>query len=459
VSTSKININSWLQSSYVLLVIQQAIVASSSIWLTWLILGVSEGQPSLTWLWLYLVSLILPYLPGAFALIQVSKTQIKSCVNYIQEFSQLYPGKILKWSDREQRSTISSILSGEACPTINGYIEYLYHLVSSGLNVFFNLFVLAALINSSLLITYAIGVTLSLIILYSQKSFKTKLALKAQESRIQWTSLLIKSWDNILINNLYNLNIWNRKASIQGKNLTENTITLEKFNQLIGIIMAFALILPSMMLITYLAMMNLENLAFLATLIVLFPRLFQVLTYSYELLFFISDFPVQKAKLNTVLSVIKSPELDENNDALWKRVHWNKIYFKQPLEGIISAKDLLFKLPNNGRITLHGENGSGKTSFLLLLKMQHNTSAFYLPSKHDLLFEELENNKLSTGQQAFKALKEIKEKVDTPIILLDEWDANLDKKNRHELSMLIDELSLNHCIVEVLHVKQEDSPP
>jgi hypothetical protein len=452
-----INSNSWFQSSYVFLVIQQVVVASSSIWLTKLILGISEGQPSLIWLWLYLVSLILPYLPGALALIEVSKTQIRSCVNYIQKFSELYPGKILKWSDHEQRSTISSILSGEACPTINGYVEYLYHLVSSAINVFFNLFVLAILINSSLLLAYAVGIVLSSFILYSQKHFKSKLALKTQESRIQWTSLLIKAWDNILLNNLYNLNVWNKRASAQGKDLIENTITLEKFNQIIGIIMAFALISPSMMLIAYLAIKNLENLAFLATLTVLFPRLFQVLIYSYELLFLISDFPVQKTKLKTVLSVIKSTHLDENNEALLNRIHWDKIYIKQPLEEILSAKDLLLKIPYKGRITLHGENGSGKTSLLLSIKMQYGAKAFYLPSKHDLLFE-LEKNKLSTGQLAFKVLKEIKGNVDTPIILLDEWDANLDKKNRHELSLLIDELSLNHCIVEVLHAKQGDSP-
>ncbi len=61
---------------------------------------------------------------------------------------------------------------------------------------------------------------------------------------------------------------------------------------------------------------------------------------------------------------------------------------------------------------------------------------------------------MSTGQFAFKILNEVKGKVDTLVILLDEWDANLDRTNTQELSLLIDELSLNHCIVEVLHGKQ-----
>jgi ABC-type transport system involved in cytochrome bd biosynthesis fused ATPase/permease subunit len=301
-----------------------------------------------------------------------------------------------------------------------------------------------------------VGIILSSCILYFQKSLKTKLALNAQVSRIQWISLLAKAWDNILLNNLYNLNIWKKNASHQGKGLIENTVKLEKFNQVIGISMAFALVLPSLIFIVYLAIKNLDNLPFLATLTVLLPRLFQILTYSYELLFYIAEMPVQKAKLNTVLSVITGNySLDESQENLLNRIHWDKIRIKQQLNGLI-PKDLLSKTPEKGRITLHGENGSGKTSFLLMLKSKHKDAAFYLPSKHELLFE-LEKNKLSTGQLAFNILKELKDQVDTPLILLDEWDANLDGKNRQELSLLIDDISLRHCVIEVLHLKHEDS--
>lgn len=152
--------------------IQQVIVASSSIWLTKFILGISEQQPSLAWLWVYLLSLILPYLPGALALIEVSKSKIKICIDYIQKFSELYPGQIARWSDPQQHSRLSSILTAEACPTINDFINYLYHLAASGLNVFFNLLILSVLIDASLFITCVIGILLSSSILYFQKKLK-----------------------------------------------------------------------------------------------------------------------------------------------------------------------------------------------------------------------------------------------------------------------------------------------
>ena len=448
--------NKLLQNGFgwavVFLIIQQLIVASSSIWITKLILSISNEQPALVWLWLYLASLVLPYIPGALALIHVCNCQARSCVSYVQSFSEIYPGRIGSWSDNNDRNTNSAILSGEACPTINGYIEYLYHLLSSALNVFLNLLVLAVLIDLSLLITYAIGITLSSFILYFQKKVRIKLALKAQKSRIQWTSLILKAWDNVLLNNTYNLNKWISRVFIKGKSLIERAISLEKFNQSIGILMAFALVLPSLALISFYAIQHINNIAALAMLTVVLPRLFQILTYSYELLFLASDFPMQKAKMNTVLSILDLPKHDENKVNFLGRIQWEGIHAKMQRDEKIQVKELLQNIPSRGRITLQGDNGTGKTSFLLMMKVKYKDQAFYLPSKHDLIFN-INKNQLSTGQMTFSILKELNRNVKTPIILLDEWDANLDSKNRGEISSLIDDLSSSCCVVEVLHVR------
>lgn len=437
-------------SAYFFLFIQQLIVASSSIWLTQFILGISKETVNLNWLWLYLLFLILPYIPGALTLIEVSKTQIKNCIEYVQKFSEIHSGKILKWLNDKQRSSTTAILSGEACPTINSYIRYLYQLSSSAINVLMNLLVLAFLIDIYLLLMYFLGIVLASIILYFQKQHKTNLTLKAQDSRIGWTSLLVKAWDNILLNNNYNSAIWHRNNNNQNIKLVTHTVELEKFNQIIAILMAFVLILPSMILISYLAVMNVENISFLAIITVLFPRLFQVLNISYELLFLVADYPVQKAKMKTVLSIADDKlQSNENSNLLQDRIHWDKIQatlFSQE----IKSKELLSNLPQSGRITLKGQNGTGKSSLLLLLKEKYKDQAYYLPSKHDLLFD-VERDSLSTGQFASTVLKEINEKVEAPIILLDEWNANLDQKNRLEISQLIDKLSLKHCVVEVVH--------
>jgi hypothetical protein len=439
-----------------LLFLQQLIVASSSLWLIKFILHISEGHSSLIWLWLYLTSLILPYLPGALALIEVAKAQVNTSVNYVQKFSKLYPGRIIEWSNHEKSSSKSSILAGEASPTITNYIEYLYHLASSALNIILNLLMLAFLITPSLLVSYWIGISFAFVILYVQKHPKKILALKAQQSRIKWISILIKAWDNILLKNQYNLDVWNYKESSRSKRLIGKAIYLEKFSQFISVVMAFALILPSILLISYLAVIHIQDVHFLAIIAVTLPRLFQVLTFSYECLFLLSDFPTHKAKLNTVMAIVDSQLQPENIAELLNRVNWEKIKaFQMHQENDlfeISSKELIQKLPNNGRVTLRGENGSGKTSLLLSIKMNNGGNAFYLPAKHDLLFKVSRGN-VSTGQLVRKILEELLRSIETPIILLDEWDSNLDKKNREEMSSLIDALSIKHCVIETLHHK------
>lgn len=84
--------------------------------------------------------------------------------------------------------------------------------------------------------------------------------------------------------------------------------------------------------------------------------------------------------------------------------------------------------------------------------MLKGESAFYLPAKHDLTFQ-LSKDGLSTGQFARKTLEELLANLDTPLVLLDEWDANLDKENMEKFSALIENLSLEKCVIESRHLR------
>lgn len=42
--------------------------------------------------------------------------------------------------------------------------------------------------------------------------------------------------------------------------------------------------------------------------------------------------------------------------------------------------------------------------------------------------------------------------LDVPVILLDEWDANLDADNTARLDARIDELALHKLIIEIRHL-------
>lgn len=435
-----------------LLIIQQLIVASSTIWITRLIARIQQGSFSYQFLGLYLISLFLPYFPGAAALIEMAKAKVRANIQYINSFANVYRGQILEWTNSAHHSTISSILTGEAPQAINGYLDYLYHFASCGLNVVFNLIILAFIVEPWLLISYAVGISFAFFILKIQKKWKRILSIRAQQGRIKWTSMLLKAWDNILIDNIYNFNIWQKKTDRRGKRLEGSSIKLESMSQGVSIGMAFALLGPSFALICYLPIMYGYNLTILAVMVVALPRLFQVLSYSYEMLFVLADFPMQKSRMKTVTKLLDSPTLPTVEQAykkLEKRIQWEKIRitFNQTE---VESKSIFESFPNEGRYTIKGENGSGKSSLLLLIKTIKGREAFYLPVKHDLAFQ-LSKDGFSTGQLVRKTLHEVLEKLDTSIVLLDEWDANLDTANQQQLSKLIDQISQKKCVIEVRH--------
>lgn len=440
----------WL--SIILLLIQQIIVASSTIWITRLITGIQEGNVIFLWLGLYLASLFLPYFPGALALIEITKAKVKANVQFIQQFTEVYKGRLIEWANANNQTNKSAIITSEAPQTINSYFDYIYYFASTTLNVVLNLLTVALIVEPLLIVSYVVGIVLAFVILKLQKKWKKILALRAQQGRIKWIGMLWKAWDNILINNQYNFLLWKEKTNKRAQRLVTSALKLEGYSQSISIAMAFALLIPTFVLVVYFAITRVNDLTWIAMLVVVLPRLFQVLSYSYEMLFMLADFPMQQSRLKTIYALFDEAKLQDSSNSkneLEKRINWNKLSINS---GEANPKDLIFQLPHSGRYTIKGENGSGKTSLLLLLKLLNPTTTFYLPPKHDLTFN-ISKDKHSTGQFATKALHELLEHSKAKILLLDEWDANLDKDNFNLINQALDKLSENIFVLESIHKK------
>ena len=144
------------------------------------------------------------------------------------------------------------------------------------------------------------------------------------------------------------------------------------------------------------------------------------------MLFILADLPMQKSRMKTIKNLLEAPDFPELDQALQKlenRIQWDKIYLTFN-EMQTNPKILVEEVPPKGRYTVKGENGGGKSSLLLLIKMLNKREAFYLPVKHDLSFQ-VSKEGFSTGQLARKTLNELLEHLEAPIVLLDEWDAIL----------------------------------
>jgi ABC-type transport system involved in cytochrome bd biosynthesis fused ATPase/permease subunit len=198
---------------------------------------------------------------------------------------------------------------------------------------------------------------------------------------------------------------------------------------------------------------------------VILPLLFNILSYSYQTLSLIFRWRMHRSKLNAIYKTIQPAR--DNLTTMAKKVKWPKMSFTQALipgnttapsdhvslpgpQSLHSHSDLLAQTSLAGRFTLRGENGCGKSTALLMVKNALSTKAFFLPTHNQLSFTS-ETNKYSTGESLKNRLLEILEKVDAEVLLLDEWDANLDHENKEKLSQLIDELAAKKCVIEVRH--------
>jgi hypothetical protein len=144
--------------------------------------------------------------------------------------------------------------------------------------------------------------------------------------------------------------------------------------------------------------------------------------------------------------------------------------------GLVYAK-------TTGRINVRGGNGSGKSTMLAALKASIKNRAYYWPTTDRLAFQfalgaepehededegidpellveagepehhEAANKKagFSSGERQLKSLQEIVRFTDASIYLLDEWDANLDPKNRAAANALVEKLASRARVIEISH--------
>jgi ABC-type transport system involved in cytochrome bd biosynthesis fused ATPase/permease subunit len=105
----------------------------------------------------------------------------------------------------------------------------------------------------------------------------------------------------------------------------------------------------------------------------------------------------------------------------------------RPVSSLAEALSLIHGQPV-GRIAVRGANGAGKSTLLTALKGSLRGSAYYWPN-HDRL----------------SLLRELVAHTDNPVYLLDEWDANLDRKNREEAEQLLQRLAQRARVIEVSH--------
>ncbi|MGN5478873.1 ATP-binding cassette domain-containing protein [Cupriavidus basilensis] len=105
-----------------------------------------------------------------------------------------------------------------------------------------------------------------------------------------------------------------------------------------------------------------------------------------------------------------------------------------------------------GRFTVCGDNGAGKSTLLSVLKTRLGDEAILIPAQHGKLEWQHSGRRVVHGSTDPGATgRNYSTQTTSRFLLLDEWDANLDRGNRQAVSELLDRLSQGRVIVEVRH--------
>ncbi len=445
---------------------QQVIEASATLWLVWFMQTVVAGSPYIPYIILYLTTLALHYIPACVAFILKTQWKQEAQRSFINAFISANRNNIGEWNNKALREEKLSLLSTEGPAALHALIDYVWDLFTWVLSVFLNIMFLSVVVEPLFILAYTTSVILVVIMMKLQRKTQRILTQKALSARVDLCQSLLSAWDNVLLGNNYNFKLWDERTTQRLNRCLQKNIALERFDQVLAIFAAFVTSVPSLLVVVHFVYEYSNDPIRLSSFIVILPILFMILTYTYQTISLGFRWGLHKAKMMSIYKAIQASK--DSHNILVRKIKWDKIMAtlskegdlqEDPVESHVSLTnprfmeshaDLLNQTSRSGRLTLRGENGSGKSTALMLIKNALAGRAFFLPTHSQLSFF-TETNIYSTGESLRKRLFEILEKVNVDVLLLDEWDANLDKENQESLSELIDKIAEKKCVIEVRH--------
>ncbi|PUA17831.1 hypothetical protein C7W93_18395 [Glaciimonas sp. PCH181] len=451
----KKNIESWkilLQdpiavTAIVLIVIHQTIIASSAFFLTRLIEHHEAGTPFKTYLCLFIISMIVPFIPGCLSLLVLQHWINKAHKKYIDWFSSVMFAKTEVYLQTESKETVESMLSRNSFGIISGYISFIHNFFTFFLNSILSMIVIGFLLPSQLITGYLISFVLSVGIILILKLSIQKCAIENESHFIKYGQSLGGVWKNAVLGNIYNFSIWTKEKNCFAKKYYAASNKLAAIMQLGNLLLGLAALIPTCYLIYHLITGEAVEAVLAAAVIVNLTRIFHILNSLSTLIYQTLDWSAMNARMcllfdmRTLLNIASQTLPKTFGPLTINDVVVNSLY--------VEVKKI--QEQKHGRFTIRGMNGSGKSTFLLELKKAAGTDAMLLPANINDLCWQSNYQDLSTGQRVLNILNEASEIENVRYLLLDEWDANLDTDNVQRINELLSVIAQHRVIVEIRH--------
>lgn len=402
------------------------------------------------------------YVVGATSWVFAERAGFGAYGRYMLRFARDNRGLPTLLGDKTQREQVEPFLTNE---TFQIFFELVYEL-EADLKLFFglifNAIVLGFAIDAGLPGVYAAVFVTLLGLQYLVRRPVAGAYLEQQATSNLMTAHTYTAWDNITTGNRYNYRLWHAgfkqrlrdalRAQIRAIMAREGIATVS------GI---FALVV----IFSYLAWIAGRNVADTGLLIALAATLPRQIDLSYNVHGLASgwnDLLAVWTRMTGACAAMR-PAPDANFE---QRIRFDGVALSDGHESVACASvdDALARVraQATGRLLVRGSNGSGKSTLLVALKAKLGADAYYWPTGDKLAFafsgevvhedvEQPASSGFSSGERQLKSLQEIVNRTQSAVYLLDEWDANLDSRNRASAEVMVACLAARAVVVEISH--------
>lgn len=434
----------------VFILLQQTIVAASTWFLSQVTVRVADPKALFPWLLGFLICLSLPYLPGAFAVRCMGQLKNIAQGRILDLLRTAIEGRatLLAHAGERERRFVFLQREGEDFVThaCDGGFDFSQTLV----NIVLNIAALVAVVHPALLPTYALSLALLLLSTRLSREPLTRATRAQREARIGFEDVRLKTWENLTIGNTLNTQRWNASLTNQYKNFACQRLRLTSLRECASLLSTWAAMVPVLAANLWMVW-SAQSGTQVALIVATLPRQLMVLNHIHILSSysgFWHEMRERWAGLEAAVSTV-DPNLRAQHD---NRIRFTDLTVEPVVDETLDSTEACVRWiqkTQHGRYRVHGSNGAGKSTLLRSIKESLACTAIYLPAEHAALDFPVAAG-LSSGQRA-RAILEVLRTSAPRVVLLDEWDANLDAHHRGVLDTLVAQLAERHLVLEVRH--------
>ena len=454
----------------ILLVLEAALAASTTALIIQASHDVSKQEFLITDFAWIVAAQSASYLVGATSWIFAERAGFGAYGRYMLRFARHNRATTALLTDAKQRELAEPFLTNE---TFHLIFELIYEL-EADLKLFFglifNAIVLGIAIDAGLPVIYA-GIFACLMLL--QWFLRKPLAavyLAKQRTTNRMTAHTYTAWDNITAGNRYNYRLWHTGLKAKLRIALEAQIRAIMAREGLAAACGIFALLVVFGYLAWVAGRNAGDAALLIALAATLPRQIEMSTDVHGLATGWNDLLAIWTRIGGVCEAMRlAPDADFDQRVKFSGIHLQQA--GQPLPCLSMDQALAHVQANSsGRILVRGSNGAGKSTLLIALKARLGSQAFYWPTSDQLAFAFLQadakaalddaddeeddrpaSSGFSSGEKQLRSLQEITSRTSAQVYLLDEWDANLDAKNRAAAEGLVAGLAARAVVVEISH--------